>query len=159
MKFEEHEGYGVNSEITADLWMGGELRASELRAVQRIASEQFGAVVSLDSSLLPVGQKVKELRFGFPDSELDPQSTAELERIADWAFLEWKSGERVLIRCQAGLNRSGLVTALVLLRDGIKVNEALNLIRSKRGPYALSNPSFVAYLESHPRATGAKKRR
>ena len=78
---------------------------------------------------------------------LDLDHAAELERIADWAFVEWKAGSTVLIRCQAGLNRSGLVTALILLRDRMKLEEVLRVIRSARGDYALSNNHFVEYLE------------
>jgi protein-tyrosine phosphatase len=44
------------------------------------------------------------------------------------------------------MNRSGLVTALILIRDRIKAEEAIALIRQKRSGDALSNLSFVEYL-------------
>jgi hypothetical protein len=55
-------------------------------------------------------------------------------------------GERVLIRCQAGVNRSGLVTALVLMLDGYSAREAIELIRERRAPAVLSNRHFVQWL-------------
>jgi protein-tyrosine phosphatase len=60
---------------------------------------------------------------------------------------EWKSGKKVLVRCQAGWNRSGLVTALALMKDGHKAKDAIDLIRARRSPHALCNEDFVRYLE------------
>ena len=111
----------------------------------------FDAVVTLDSYSAPMGWLVKEFRFGFPDAALDPEHAEEIERIADWAFVEWKAGSKVLIRCQAGLNRSGLVTGLVLLRDRMKLDEVLQVIRASRGDYALSNNHYVEYLQKWKR--------
>ena len=140
------------SEIQVNLWQGGsgesEWDGSATRPRATIHSiEQFESVVTLDSSTPPVGWLTKELRFGFADGEIDPETFEEIERVADWAFLEWRNGKRVLVRCQAGLNRSGLVVGLVLLRSGKKFSEVIDLIRSQRGEYALSNRQFYEYLE------------
>ena len=64
---------------------------------------------------------------------------------ADWAYSEWKAGEAVLIRCQAGANRSGLVMALVLMKEGLSAQDAIDAIRSKRS-FAFSNSAFVKWL-------------
>jgi protein-tyrosine phosphatase len=58
----------------------------------------------------------------------------------------WKQGDKVLIRCQAGWNRSGLITALVLIKDGMDPAAAIDLIRERRSPSALCNRSFAAWL-------------
>jgi protein-tyrosine phosphatase len=52
----------------------------------------------------------------------------------------------VLVRGQAGINRSGLVTALVLMLDGYGARDALGLIRERRSPFALCNDAFVDWL-------------
>ena len=52
----------------------------------------------------------------------------------------------MLIRCQAGLNRSGLLTALVLMLAGWEAAEAIRLIRTKRSQVALFNDDFVDWL-------------
>lgn len=52
-------------------------------------------------------------------------------------------GKRVLSTCHMGLNRSGLVSALTLLRLRWTPEEAIAAIRHARGPNALTNPSFV----------------
>jgi protein-tyrosine phosphatase len=57
------------------------------------------------------------------------------------------SGEKVAARCQAGWNRSGLIIALVLLKEGYSADEAISLIRERRSPNALCNPHFVAYIK------------
>lgn len=54
---------------------------------------------------------------------------------------------RCLSRCQAGANRSGLVLGRVLMIEGYTATEAINLIRSKRGPQALFNQDFVKKLQ------------
>lgn len=60
-----------------------------------------------------------------------------------------RDGKVCLIRCHAGYNRSGLVTALVLLRLGYTARAAIDLIRSKRSPYALCNPGFERFIIEH----------
>ena len=71
-----------------------------------------------------------------------------METLANQAHKDWKSGKRVLIRCQAGLNRSGLVTALVLIKDGYSAKDAIALMRDKRSKDVLMNPLFEEWLLS-----------
>ena len=53
-------------------------------------------------------------------------------------------GKKVLVTCWLGLNRSGLIVAETLCRYwGMSPIQAIHLVRSKRGPSALSNSSFV----------------
>jgi protein-tyrosine phosphatase len=51
------------------------------------------------------------------------------------------------VRCQAGINRSGLVVALILMREGMSTEDAIALIRKRRSKYALDNAHFVEYLK------------
>lgn len=53
-----------------------------------------------------------------------------------------KNGRRVVICCAQGLNRSGLLSGLVLRELGYTGPMALKLIRDARGPRALFNSSF-----------------
>lgn len=84
----------------------------------------------------------------FPDSELEDSNIEEIHSISEWIFSEWKSGKNVLIRCQAGLNRSSLCTVFVLMKLGYSAKDAISLIRARRSPHVLFNKSFVSYLES-----------
>lgn len=68
-----------------------------------------------------------------------------IDDLARWVRACRKSGP-VLSHCQAGLNRSSLVTAKVLMLDGYTAAEAIRLIREKRSPACLCNPAFEAWL-------------
>ena len=74
-------------------------------------------------------------------------------RAARFAYERWLDGAEVLIRCQAGMNRSGLVTALVLTMAGLTPAQAITLIRRQRGESCLFNEHFVEWLIAEaPRA-------
>lgn len=51
-----------------------------------------------------------------------------------------------LVHCQAGLNRSGLVTGLALVLEGRSGDEAIALMREKRCDAVLCNATFESYL-------------
>jgi protein-tyrosine phosphatase len=64
-----------------------------------------------------------------------------------------RSGRRVLVHCTEGLNRSGVVVARALMLMGRTAEEAIQLVRERRGPSvdgfpALGNEAFVAWLRS-----------
>ena len=60
--------------------------------------------------------------------------------------LQMAAGKRVNIRCQAGLNRSGLVTALTLMISGLSADQAIDTLRAKRSSYALCNGEYEHWL-------------
>ena len=140
------------SEILPGLWQGGtdDLDTIEFPKYHQFPAtkKQFDSVATLYAVAHPVGWGVSERRFGFPDSKLDEKHIEEIHAISEWAFREWGSGKKVLIRCQAGLNRSSLCTAIVLMKVGYSARDAITLIRARRSPQALFNADFVRYLES-----------
>jgi hypothetical protein len=139
------------SEILPGLFMGG---TADHDVVHMAADRRFDfgrqrpydAVVTLYAWAQPVSWEVEELRYGFGDGDLDCIDVARVLRAAQWAWDRWRSGDRVLIRCQAGLNRSGLVTALVLMLNGMAAEEAISIIRQRRSSWALCNRAFVDWL-------------
>jgi hypothetical protein len=58
---------------------------------------------------------------------------------------EMVGGGLVLVTCQAGINRSGIIAAMALCHLGFTPRQAVRRIRYCR-PGALSNQSFVAQL-------------
>jgi protein-tyrosine phosphatase len=52
----------------------------------------------------------------------------------------------VAVNCAAGLNRSGLLVGRALIEFGHPPLEAIDLVRSARGPWALSNVGFTRFL-------------
>jgi protein-tyrosine phosphatase len=59
------------------------------------------------------------------------------------------AGKRVLVTCEMGWNRSGLVTGIALLELGRMAPEAIRMIRAARGPRALGNTEFVRILHAY----------
>jgi protein-tyrosine phosphatase len=64
------------------------------------------------------------------------------------------------VHCQAGLNRSSLVVGRALMLGGMTADDAIVLIRRKRSPACLSNPSFERWLrQAHPKRPSSGRRR
>lgn len=68
-----------------------------------------------------------------------------LERMAAWVNARRALGP-TLVHCQAGLNRSGLVTGLALVRSGMTPDAAIALLRDRRSPAVLCNEVFEKWL-------------
>jgi hypothetical protein len=107
---------------------------------------RFDVIVTLYADAQPAPWGVEELRFGFPDADLTPEFAERAIALARHAHRRWRDGQRVLVRCQAGVNRSGLVMALVLMLDGLDAHDAIALIRERRAPAVLSNFAYVRWL-------------
>lgn len=125
-------------------WMGPASRAVRPRDAE--LESRFDAVVTLFAWAQPCDWGVEELRYGFADADLVGADVERVIEAARWAHRRWKSGGTVLIRCQAGLNRSGLVTAPVLMLDGYSGPEAIAAVRAGRATIALFNDRFVDWL-------------
>lgn len=156
---QKHQPSGLNhlpnlySEIQPRLWQGGTAREQVIDREQLLTKfheveREFDAVATLYPWAAPMQWGIEERRLGFPDGELKPEYLAQIESIADWAHAHWASGRRVLVRCAGGMNRSGLITAMVLMRAGHSADAAISLVRKGRSEDALSNSSFVRYLRS-----------
>jgi protein-tyrosine phosphatase len=67
--------------------------------------------------------------------------------IAEWVQACVGDGP-TLVHCQAGLNRSSLITALVLIQSGMSGQAAIKYLREKRSPAVLCNTTFAAWVEA-----------
>jgi hypothetical protein len=142
----------LHSEILPNLYISGTLDGDVLENPMRYTDLMgpcpFDSVVTLYGHARPYGYYVREQRFGIADAEIDPLSVPEILQLADWLHSEWKLRNKVVAaRCQMGWNRSGLIIALVLLKEGYSTDEAISLIRERRSPNALCNPHFVKFIE------------
>ena len=106
----------------------------------------FDAIVTMYAWARPADWKVQEFRYGVPDASISDIDLDRLRQAVEFGYDRWKQGDRVLVRCQAGLNRSGLVLALILIKDGLKPAEAIARIRDNRGEDALFNRDFYNWL-------------
>jgi hypothetical protein len=89
--------------------------------------------------------QVLDLREEFPDSIEEPVPAEKVEALAQRAEAMQANGP-VLICCTAGINRSPLVAARVLMRQGMTSEEAISFLRDRRGEIVLCNPTFEAWL-------------
>lgn len=93
------------------------------------------------------GPRKTYLEIEMYDSEDGIPQRDQLLRIVKWGA-ECVLDGPTLIHCQAGLNRSSFVAALVMIRaEYVKSGtEAVELLREKRSPAVLCNKSFESYL-------------
>ena len=143
---------GLYSEILPGLWQGGTHEDEEREVVipsehsRPIGNDEFDVVGTFYQYAQPVKWHVFEFRYPFYGGDMSDIDTGHLMRTALSMHTDWKAGKRVLSRCQAGWNRSGLVTALILMMDGYSAEAAIDLIRRKRSSDALCNTHFEKFL-------------
>jgi len=138
------------SEVAPGLFIGGTADEATIDQPQPLkglnSNNQFDCVVTMYAYAAPANWGVEERRFGIPDAELNEATLPIIMELADWAHTKWRSGKKVNIRCQAGWNRSGLVTALTLMLSGMSAADAISTLRTKRSPYALCNQHYETWL-------------
>lgn len=149
--------YDDHHEIIENLYMGGSPFTTRVddedRQFKLLGFDQdprpFDAIITLFPKAFPAGYGVEEIRFGFPDDLANGVVGEYREKILDlavWGYNKWQSGSKLLVRCAAGENRSGLVTLLILQKHGLETEEAVSLIRQKRQKGApLHNPHFIEF--------------
>jgi protein-tyrosine phosphatase len=136
-------------EIVPQLWMGGHHYgdADGIRVPAVVAAE-FDVVISLfQAEGHGPAPDVEHHYLDIPDGELLPEQIGAARTMATIAAAAVRAQKRVLVRCQFGYNRSGLVVAQALADLGYPIDEAIVLIRSRRSPWALHNELFVNYLK------------
>lgn len=89
----------------------------------------------------------------FSDTEegLDDKTWDRIKSAVEAVVDHWSEGQKVLVRCQAGFNRSGLIMALVLMKLGFTAEVAIKRLRDRRSSYVLVNPVFEEYVRERER--------
>lgn len=127
------------SHIEGNLWMGGCMHGVRL-------PDDFEYVVSLYQweryDLGPNTRRVEVEMYDSSDDIADPERVLDLARVVN----EFREQGKTLVHCQAGLNRSSLVTALALIESGMEPLDAIALLREKRSPAVLCNRTFESWL-------------
>lgn len=143
------------NQLVRNLWLGGHDYQAEDgswrgQMAPKIYSNMFHTVISFyqtphEEQSVPA-KDVKQYYHRMPDGLLTSKDLRQVKRMADVAEACLEREQAVLIRCQAGLNRSSLCAGFVLQRIGFTADQAIDLIRKRRSPYALCNLDFVEYL-------------
>lgn len=131
----------IFSQIEDNLWMGG-------CPVSGIRLDQYFDVILNLYCCEPYRvdrEKVLYREAPLDDwREIPPLDT--IVGLAEWVSDRLNEGKRVLVHCQAGLNRSGLITAFTLMMRGRSAEEAIKLLRQKRCELVLCNQEFEKFL-------------
>ena len=127
------------SEVEPNLWQGGCTNGLVL-------PKHITDVVSLYPwERYTVGHELRsftEIRM-YDHAQVPDRS--EVESVADWVNTRRRDGV-VLVHCQAGLNRSGLVAAIALVRSGYSPSDAIAKLKASRSNAVLCNPTFHEFV-------------
>ncbi len=137
-----------HNEITPGLHIGGhDYQPADCQwPIDAIIEDEFDLVISLYRRPGHGPSAGVHFYLKVPDAGLTDVELVDIRTLADWAAEAVQAGQRVLCRCQAGLNRSSLVAAFTLLRLEHDAEEAIALIRERRSPHALFNTHFQQYI-------------
>jgi hypothetical protein len=119
-----------------------------------VTPERFDVRIDLYGHNHPAAEGVAEYVIRMGDSDITRWREDEFLDLGDavyFAFQGLSDGGRVLVNCQAGLNRSGLVTGLVMMAYGFDAETAIETIRRNRARLCLANGSFETFLREKGR--------
>jgi hypothetical protein len=137
-----HFSVPLYSQIQGNVWMGG------TPATAGNLAPEFDTIVCLYpwEKYRTLANTVKVEAWLYDDASGQPDSDV-VNMLAEFVNAALARGS-VLVHCQAGLNRSSLVTARALMLNGMKADDAIALIREKRSPECLCNRTFEAWLRA-----------
>ena len=136
------------NEVVPGLFQGGHDVLSQSGSAC-VVGDEFDLVVSLATRPgYGPSEGVEHVVLRLADAAIDPATGARVDEVAARVADAVRDGRRVLVRCSGGLNRSGLVVASALVRLGSTPDTAIAAVRAARGPWALTNPGFVAHLRA-----------
>lgn len=128
------------SQVAPDLWMGGCADGLELpHDIDHVVSLYPWESYDLHDGIESVTAVWMYDEEGGVDGD-------RILSIARWVN-ECRARGNVLVHCQAGLNRSGLVTATALVLSGWGPAEAIEHLRAVRSDAVLCNRSFCEWVE------------
>ena len=130
-------------EVVPKLWQGG-------RHAARIVD--FDPPLEVVVNLTPLGKTVSVdysgLYLEWPIEDGGVPCEKNLHALVALLAELYEADKTILVHCQAGLNRSGLVVALVLVALNWTADAAIEQIRATRDEYALCNEEFEQYIRA-----------
>lgn len=128
-----------NVRTSGELWQGGCKGGLSL-------PPDFDFVLSLYPwESYHIGPNTERVEVEMYDS-LD-QGFEQIDALADDVVNRLRGRQKVLVHCQAGLNRSGLLAATILKKLGYTGPEAIKLLRESRGTdEVLCNDTFRQHI-------------
>lgn len=133
-------------EVSRNLFVGGHMTVT---GAPCFPEDHFDLIVSLvnEGPLFEPTNGAPVIYYLFEDAALEPERVRHLNMLADMINEARLDGNRVLVRCHGGINRSAFVAALAMVRHCDTPYQAVMAIRRARTPYALCNTSFTDHLD------------
>jgi hypothetical protein len=134
-----------------ELWQAGKDYAN---SVTHLDERRIKAVVyAASQNQPPMPDRFDVIRARLIDDPFMNERTAFLtavcaDQVSDLVVDYLRRGENVVSSCWAGWNRSGLMSALALVKLGMEPDTAIACVRNARGPSALGNPVFVRIVRA-----------
>lgn len=126
-------------EVYPGLWLGG-------GAYRQL--ERFDAILTCCPEWEVHTEPAKHKATLRMSDGADLPDPAHVNDAVQWVLGHLNADRTVLVRCYAGLNRSGLITAHVLHRlTDLPGSKVLIALRAVRGEHVLCNPVFAAHIE------------
>ena len=136
---------------------GGDTARDEILAfrqagIRRIVSllelhEQFVLGLELEQQYCQEA-RIAFVSFPIPDRGV-PANAIELSELSKKTYVHCSAGESTAIHCRAGIGRSSLVAASVLLHGGMSVDDAFSRISVARGVPVPDTPEQAEWLRQH----------
>lgn len=144
-------------EILPNLYLGGHiwregLRVKDGRSSSVSEDQSWDYVVSAYVDFDTCSEKtlpqcdMRLVLFDDTEQGLDEATWQKIRSVVDEVASRWSRNQKILIRCQAGYNRSGMLMSLVLMRLGYTADGAIELLRKHRGRHVLVNKVFERYV-------------
>jgi protein-tyrosine phosphatase len=91
---------------------------------------------------------VRFVSFPIEDRSV-PSSSGEFKELIDSVVDYLRNGKSVAVHCRAGIGRSSMIVASVLIRNGLSSESAFSAIEESRGCSVPDTPEQRQWVESH----------
>lgn len=132
--------------LKGSLWLGGVFDTLLL-------PERFRYVISMHANeAYALSPRTTRFQYSLGDTVAEQSFDDLIPAVLAVEFALGLVGveQDVLVHCQYGLNRSALVAGIVLVRQGLSGEAAIELMRSTRTPAVLCNARFEAMVRLWP---------
>jgi len=86
--------------------------------------------------------------YGFPIEDRSvPEASPEFDKFIDRLNAELQAGLPIVIHCRAGIGRSSLIAACLLIRRGMLADEALTAVEGARGCSVPDTPEQRTWIK------------
>lgn len=122
--------------INQNLSVGG------VSKIEYLAREGIMAIVDMRAEAQDNPTEIKRFKMNYARLSVQDRGVPDLNEVLHmitWIRDKHKQGFKVFIHCNLGRGRGPLMTVLYLIAEGMKTDEAIQIVRKAR-PYCYFNP-------------------